>query len=76
MVDIEVIVTELIHAGAVFPGTRLDIIEYLDSVGYQYMGNLFDDFFIRKDLLGTKYNPDFRYAHLIYASKFYILFNI
>ena len=42
----------------VFPGTRLDIIEYLESQNYHYIGNMFDDFFIRKDLLGVKYNID------------------
>ena len=35
-------------------------MSYLDSVGFQFIGNVFDDFFIRKDLLGKKYNPDFR----------------
>ena len=45
-----------------FPGTRLEIIEYLDSKNYQYIGNMFDDFFIRKDLLGVKYNIDLEAA--------------
>ena len=45
-----------------FPGTRLEIIEYLDSNNYQYIGNMFDDFFIRKDLLGVKYNIDLEAA--------------
>ena len=58
--DIEIIVAELIHAGQVFSGTREEIISFLDSEGYQYVGNLFDDFFIRKDLLGTKYSIDQR----------------
>ena len=61
-VDIEVIVTELVHAGEVFPGSRLEIIQYLESKNYQWVGNLFDDIFVRKDLLGVKYNIDVKDA--------------
>ena len=76
-VDIEVIVTELVHAGEVFklhlptqitapiqvfPGSRQEIIKYLESKNYQFVGNLFDDIFVRKDLLGVKYNIDVRDA--------------
>ena len=43
----------------VFPGTRLDVIDYLESQNFHYIGNLFDDLFIRKDLLGVKYNIDY-----------------
>ena len=61
-VDIEVIITELVHAGEVFPGSRLEIIQYLESKNYQFVGNLFDDIFVRKDLLGVKYNIDVKDA--------------
>ena len=61
-VDIEVIVTELVHAGEVFPGSRLEIIKYLESKNYQYVGNLFDDIFVRKDLIGLKYDIDVKDA--------------
>ena len=56
------IVTELVHAGEVFPGTRLEIIEFLESQNYVYIGNMFDDIFVRKDLLGTKYKFDLELA--------------
>ena len=61
-VDIEVIVIELVHAGEVFEGSRLEIIKYLESKNYQYVGNLFDDIFVRKDLIGVKYNVDIKDA--------------
>jgi len=61
-VDIEVIVTELLHAGEVFPGTRQEIIEYLETKNYQYVGNIFDDVFVRQDLLGSKYTIDYSVA--------------
>merc|ERR1711976_246379 len=60
--DIEVILTELIHAGQAFEGTRMEIIEYLESKNYQYIGNIFDDIFVRKDLLGKKYNINYEEA--------------
>ena len=43
-----------------FEGSRLDIIKYLESKNYQYIGNLFDDIFVRKDLIGSKFNIDLR----------------
>ena len=42
----------------VFPGSRLELIKFMESKNYQYVGNLFDDIFVRKDLLGVKYNID------------------
>ena len=41
-----------------FPGSRLELIKFLESKNYQFVGNLFDDIFVRKDLLGVKYNID------------------
>ena len=40
----------------------MDVINYLESQNFQYIGNLFDDIFIRKDLLGSKYIIDFEVA--------------
>ena len=40
----------------------MDVIEYLESKNFQYIGNMFDDFFIRKDLLDVKYNIDYESA--------------
>ena len=61
-VDIEVIVTELVHSGEVFLGSRMDVIRYLESRNFIFVGNMFDDFFIRKDLLGSKYVIDYEAA--------------
>ena len=33
----------------------MEIIKFLQSRNYQYIGNLYDDIFVRKDLLGVKY---------------------
>ena len=65
-VDIEVILTELVHAGELFPGSRLEVIEFLESKNYQYIGNLYDDIFVRKDLLGVKYQIDFQKAEQMF----------
>ena len=65
-VDIEVIVTELVHAGELFPGSRLEVIEFLESKNYQYIGNLYDDIFVRKDLLGVKYQIDIQKAEQMF----------
>ena len=56
------ILTELVHSGEVFAGTRQDVIRYLESRNFVYIGNLFDDVFIRKDLLGSKYLIDYEAA--------------
>ena len=65
-VDIEVIVTELVHAGELFPGSRLEVIKFLESKNYQYIGNLYDDIFVRKDLLGVKYQIDIQKAEQMF----------
>ena len=65
-VDIEVIVTELVHAGEMGPGSRLEVIEFLESKNYQYIGNLYDDIFVRKDLIGVKYQIDMRMAEQMF----------
>lgn len=58
-VDIEVLLIELVHVGLIFPGSKEDVVNYLDSVGYQFIMTVAkDDLFIRKDLLGSKYNVD------------------
>ena len=36
----------------------MEIIKFLQSRNYQYIGNLYDDIFVRKDLLGVKYEVD------------------
>ena len=41
-----------------FPGSREELVQFLESKNYQFVGNLFDDIFVRKDLLGVKYNID------------------
>ena len=89
-VDIEVIITELIHAGKVkvglfttqgqkkiiiffcqvFSGSRIETIKFLESKNYLYIGNLFDDIFVRKDLFGNKYKVD-----LDQAKKLFPLFS-
>ena len=56
------ILTELVHSGEVFPGSRQDVIQYLESRNFVYIGNLFDDIFIRKDILGFKYHIDYQAA--------------
>ena len=65
-VDIEVILTELVHAGELGPGSRLEVIEFLKSKNYQYIGNLYDDIFVRKDLIGAKYQVDIRMAEQMF----------
>ena len=65
-VDIEVIVTELVHAGEMGPGSRLEVIEFLESKNYQYIGNLYDDIFVRKDLIGVKYQIDIQIAEQMF----------
>ena len=65
-VDIEVIVTELVHAGELFPGSRLDVIKFLESKNYKYIGNLYDDIFVRKDLIGVKYQIDIQKAEQMF----------
>ena len=40
----------------------MEIIKYLESKNYQYIGNLFDDIFVRKDLLEEKYKIDYAEA--------------
>ena len=58
-VDIEVMMIELEHAGKLFPGSREDVLDYLDDINYQHIGGMIkDDYFVRKDLLETKYNID------------------
>ena len=58
-VEIEVMLIETDHAGKVFPGSREDIIDYLDDNNYQHMGSMNrDDYFVRKDLMKTKYKID------------------
>ena len=58
--DIEVIVVELAHCGKMFPGSRLDVINYLAERNYQHIGNMVvDDFFIRRDLISHKYQIDY-----------------
>ena len=58
-VDIRVFSVETHLAGVVFPGTRQDIIEYMESVGYRLMEftteQTKDDLFVRNDvpLLGN-----------------------
>ena len=42
------------------------MIEYLESKNYQYIGNLFDDIFVRKDLLGEKYKIEYDEAEKIF----------
>ena len=59
-VDIKVLTVETHLAGKVFPGTRQDIIQFLDSVGYRHLvvgtsgEDTKDDLFVKKgmDLLG------------------------
>ena len=41
-----------------FPGSREELINFLESKNYLFVGNLFDDIFVRKDLLGVKYDID------------------
>ena len=65
-VDLEVIVTELVHAGEMGPGSRLEVIEFLESKNYQYIGNLYDDIFVRKDLIGVKYQIDIQMAEQMF----------
>jgi len=65
-VDIEVILSELIHAGETFPGTRMEIINFLESKHYKYIGNLFDDVFVRKDLLQDKYSINYEEAKILF----------
>ena len=36
----------------------------MESKNYQFIGNLFDDIFVRKDLLGVKYNIDIKDAEI------------
>ena len=58
-VDIEVMMIELEHAGKVFPGSREDVLDYLDENNYEHIGTMNkDDYFIRKDILGKKYSID------------------
>ena len=44
----------------------MEIIKYLESKNYQYIGNLFDDIFVRKDLLEEKYKIDYAEAERIF----------
>ena len=59
LVDIRVISVETHLAGVVFPGTRQDIIDYMESVGYRLVEYTNqptkDDLFVRNDvpLLGN-----------------------
>ena len=39
----------------VSPGSRLETIQFLDTRNFQYIGNLYDDIFVRRDLLNSKY---------------------
>ena len=59
-INIEVILVELIHAGKVFNGNREEVIHFLEKQNYQFIGNIFDDVFVRKDLIGTKYDIDIK----------------
>ena len=53
-VDIRVLTVETHLAGKVFPGTRTDIIEYMNSVGYRMIDMgikaVKDDVFVRNDI--------------------------
>merc|ERR1719410_3260586 len=56
LVDIEVLLIELIHAGRVVPGTREEIHDYLHQQDYVYLATIgADDVFVRRDLLRSKY---------------------
>ena len=58
-VDIEVLLLELEFAGMVFPGSREDIIDFLDDNNFKHLGGMNkDDYFVRKDLIQTKYIID------------------
>ena len=54
----------------VFSGSRIETIKSLESKNYLYIGNLFDDIFVRKDLFGNKYKVD-----LDQAKKLFPLFS-
>ena len=45
------------NATLILPSTE-NCGKYLESKNYQYIGNLFDDIFVRKDLIGSKFNID------------------
>jgi len=58
LLDIEVIGVEANHLGEVFPGSRLELHQYLGQQSYLYLGTIHvDDLFVRKDLL-HRYNVD------------------
>jgi len=66
-VDIEVLIVELEHSGKVFPGTRNEVIRFLEVNDYNLIGNMHkDDIFIRKDLIGTKYEVDYAEAEKLF----------
>ena len=50
----------------VFSGSRKESIKFLESKNYHYIGNLFDDIFVRKDLLGNKYKVDLDQAEKLF----------
>ena len=37
----------------------MDVMQYIENQDYKYIGNLFDDIFIREDLIESKYHIDF-----------------
>ena len=63
------IVVELAHCGKMFPGSRLDVIKYLEGRNYQHIGNMVvDDFFVRRDLISDKYQIDYNSITLKFPS--------
>ena len=50
-VNINVLSVEMNHAGEIFEGTRQEIIDFLDSKGYEYVGTAkIDDIFVKKEI--------------------------
>ena len=44
----------------------MEIINFLESKNYKYIGNLFDDVFVRKDLLQDKYSINYEEAKKLF----------
>ena len=57
LTDIWVLGVETNHGGEVFPWTRLDLIDYMESVGYDWIGTAgIDDLFVRPERLQVSHN--------------------